>query len=498
MGIEPDTLLDIMLLLGWGLVAALAWVGELYMVQAVYRASVCACEVLSRYCKALRCRSCGLAFAVHGNAFRSARLVGFVVLGCQFSNVALAGTLHIYDRAYGRKLFEKFAPSFEKATGYDLEFHVLEFPVYEDAEESLIYGDSIDMVAMYPTLISRFVEAGWITSLEREHDFDLAVEHMYASAKAPLQHRGEIFAGSQISAGLVVPLVDMSVLEARGMTRADLPSGWSELNHQVIEMAEAGQKGSYFPFWFDEGIGLSVGFIAEVLNRGGYVVDPDLHTVSMAIDSGPAFDTLTEWREMVNSGAVDMRVMDMNFFDAVKSFSSGNHLYSAFTIDALLRAKKSGRKLSILPKVEHDWGVMGSVSYGLVLYEGESDKRRVAKRKLLQLYTRGMKGNEFAVSRELLRTIGYFSPYRDYMESEEAQSILRSRLSYPSDAVEVMRIFESMPFPSGEWRAQWATEFNQFMRAELGAFIRNKETSPKQVITRLNDKIDELRHSYGY
>lgn len=437
--------------------------------------------------------------AVASQYFRHAALgLSLTVLCCLYKNTALADTLHIHDRIYGKSLFKKFAPHFEEVTGFDLQFHVLEFPVYEDAENSLIYGDPIDMVAMYPTLISRFAQAGWIENLDKEQGFDLAVEHMYASAKAPTQYNGKTFAGSQFVVGLAVPLVDMAVLEERGMQRADLATSWPELNRQVIKLAKAGHKGSYAPFWFNEGIGLSVGFIAEVLNRGGYVVDPDQHTVSMAVDSGPAYDTLSDWRELVDSGAVDMRVMDRDFFDSVKSFGGGKHLYSAFTVDALLRVKKSGRRMTLLPRVDQDWGVMGSVTFGLVLNKGESDKRRAAKRKLLQLYTRGLEGEQFAVSRALLSAVGYFSPYKDYMNSEEALSIIRSKLSYPDDVQEVMRVFDHLPYPAGPWGAQWSTEFNKYMRAELQSFIRDKKISPEEVITRLNNKINELRRGYGY
>lgn len=425
-------------------------------------------------------------------------VMAIALLACVSIPVAHTDTLHVHDRIIGKPLFDKFAPAFERETGFKLRFHVLEFPVYEHAEDSLIYGEPIDMVALYPTLVVRFAEAGWIRSLEQSGDFDLAEEKMYESARVPIQHKGEIYAASQFSAGLAVPLVDMDRLDALGMTRADFANSWSELNRQVVDLAEAGHKGLYFPFWFDEGIGLSIAFIAEVLNRGGHVVEPDLHTVAMSPGRGPAFDTLSDWRELVTSGAVDMSVMGMTFREAIASFAVGEHLYSAFTVDALLRAKKTGRKMTVLPRADHDWGIMGSVAYGIVLDKSESEARRLAKRKLLQLYTRGLQGKRFVVARELLSSIGYFSPYKDYMEGEEALSIIRSRLSYPEDVPELMDVFENLQYPVGEWGVQWATEFNLFLRGELQSFLKNENVSPSEVIISLNNKINELRRSYGY
>lgn len=449
--------------------------------------------------------SCAIRTAFHGQ-FRRALVRPSAAVGSVFLLVlvvlsvepVLAGTLHIHDRVFGKSVFDKFAPEFERITGYELQFHALEFPVSEDAEQSLIYGEAIDMVAMYPSIVARLADAGWLEIIDDEPGLAIFEERLYPNAARAIRRNGELYGGSQFTAGLVVPLADLDRLEQLGLAQEVLPSNWPELNQRMIELAEAGHKAIYFPFWFDEGIGLSVAFIAEVWNRGGAVVDPLSFMATMQPDNGPAFDTLTDWRRLMQSGAVDKRVLDMNYAESLRAFATGDHAYSAYTVDGLLRAKGTGRRMTVLPRIDQDWGVMGSVAYGLVSTDNESEQRRLAKRKLLQLYTRGLPGNEFAVSRRLLSTVGYFSSYKDYMQSAEAQAIIRTKLNDPAELAVLMDVYENMDYPVAEWGAEWDVELTVFLRAQLRKYLLDDEVSAAEFIGSVNQKIGELRSAYGY
>lgn len=413
-------------------------------------------------------------------------------------NVCSAETLHIHDRIYGKPIFDKFAPEFARITGFDLEFHLLEFPIFDSAEQALIHGESIDMVAMYAGMVPRYAEAGWLDVIEDEPGLVFAVDRMYANSIMPIRHDGKIYGIGHFSSGVVVPLVDMDKLGELGLRRTDLPQTWNGLSEQLITLAEAGHKGLYFPFWFNDGIGLPIAFSVEVWNRGGSVVDPDQFSVSMVPDSGAAFDTLRDWRRLIDSGAVDRRVLEMDYLESIAAFAAGDHLYSAYTVDALMRSKSSGRKVTIVPRISQPWGAMGSVSYGLVINPNESESRRRAKRKLLQLYTRGADGSEFAVTRALLASAGYFSVYKDYMHGEEAMAIVRSRLSFPKDIAALMDVYDNMQYPVGEWNAVWYVEFNVYMMEVLKAFLLDDSISPSEVIVSLNERLIELRRQYGF
>ncbi len=297
-------------------------------------------------------------------------------------------------------------------------------------------------------------------------------------------------------------MIDMDRYNALGLSESDFPKDWSELNEQISDLARDGNPGIYLPFWCTDNVGLPLSFAVEVLNRGGSVVHPSTHGVSMKSNEGPAYDTLVDWRFLMESGAVDSRVLDMNFPEFIEAFENGDHVFNSITTEAFLRVKEKGgqppRKIRLLPRVHASWGVQGSLSMGIAYNPHESAARRAAKRKLLQIYAHGSAGDKFSVARNWLLKLGYFSSYRDFMESDEARDILRSKMVYPEDVDVLLDVFDHLSYPRGEWGVQWHDEFFRFMAAELRLYLANPSISPSEVIHSLNGKIRELRLLYGY
>lgn len=426
------------------------------------------------------------------------RLVCIPLLCALTVSVSDAETIHLYDRGFGKSIYDKFAPEFKKATGFDLEFHLLEEPVYQNAELAMIHGELIDMVAMYPGTVGRLAEAGWLEKLDAGEEIDVRMDLMYKSAINSIVHSGEVFGASQLTIGLVVPLVDMEQLTAHGLRRDDFPDTWQALNQQMIDLADAGHKGIYWPFWYRGGIGMPLAFMAEVTNRGGALIDPESFGASMSANEGPAFETLMDWRRLLKSGAVDKDVLEMSYFESFAAMAQNKHLYSAYTVDGLLRAKDGGRKMTVLPRVEQSWGVMGSVVYGVVANVSDSDERKRAKLTLLKLYTQGLAGAEYAIAQELLETIGYFSAYQEFIESDRGLEIIRSRMSFPEDVPALMDLYSNMQYPEGEWSALWNHELGNFLETTLRQYLLDDSISPSDVILGFNAKLESLRREYGY
>lgn len=409
--------------------------------------------------------------------------------------------IRVYDWVYGEEIFEQHADQFSEAIGYPVEFHGVDFPYSENIEQLLIYGEPMDIVGMFTIAARRLGEAGWIEDLSDDKRFVDAAKHAYAGVAESLQFDDRMYGAGQIATGLAVPLVDMDKYRALGLVRADFPADWSSLHVQLIAAASAGAKGIYLPYWFNDVTGLPLGFTAEVLNRGGAVISPDTGAVAMDPNSGPAYNTLVEWRQLVVSGAVDPKTISMSHRDFVAAFYSGEHTVSSHKTDMLILSKKlreKSKNISLFPRVNQNWGVVGVLMFGLVRQENESPERNEARRKLLLLNTRGAGNLKFSVSKMWLRERGNFSTYRDFMESEQALSILRSKLTYANDAEVLIDVFEHLDVTTMESRVPWHHEFYHYMKEQLQAYLSRPEIPPAEVINNLNAKILELRVLYGY
>lgn len=423
----------------------------------------------------------------------------FVILSVQVSSHA--AEINVYDWPFGQKIFNAHLPSFEKAIDQDIRLHIINFPLGESTEEAFLYGEAIDLVGMLSSTVYRLAQAGWIEELSEHIEIAAAVDKMYEHVAQAVVYDGKIYGIGQVFTGAAVPLIDMDQYTALGYSRENLPKDWSSLSAQIVEIAERGNEGFYLPYWFNGGAGLPLGFTAEVLNRGGFVVDPDSTSISMLNFKGPAFDTLVDWRNIMQSGAVDSRVFDMTHPEFDKAFMQDNHIIAAHKTDALLMAKDkkaNGHKITLLPSTRHSWGTVGAAHFGLSYREGDTEEIRKAKRQLLLLNTRGVGKLEFSVSREWLKKRGFFSVFKDYMESEDAQNILASKLYYPDDAATLTHLMENLPYPVGEWSVIWKHEFFDYMKTQLQEYLHNPTIPPATVINNLNRKILTLRSQYGY
>lgn len=428
------------------------------------------------------------------------RMLGLVI-SLLYCTTASTEPLRVYDWMFGVEIFESHAEEFEKVTGFPVEFHGVNFPFAENIEQLLIHGEPMDITGMFSIGARRLADAGWIEDLSGDQRFVDAARHTYDSVAASIEFDGGLYGAGQIATGLAVPLVDMDKYRDLGLERADFPINWSDLNQQLITAASAGNKGIYLPYWFNDVTGLPLGFTAEVLNRGGAVISPDHASVIMDPNSGPAYETLVDWRRLVLSGAVDPKSISMSHRDFLAAFYSGEHTVSSHKTDMLILAKQlreKSKNISLLPRVNQNWGVVGVLLFGLINRENESPERNEARRKLLLHYTRGDGDLKFSVAKMWLEQRGNFSVYRDFMESEEALSILRSKLTYASDAEVLIDVFEHLDVTVMESWVPWHHEFYNYMKDQLQAYLKTPEIPPTTVINNLNAKILELRGLYGY
>lgn len=417
------------------------------------------------------------------------------------SSASAEDDLRLYDWPFGVDVFKSQEVVLEKAIGRGIEFRLVPFPIAENTEEAFVYDEKIDVVGMFSSSVPRLREAGWIENLSAHEELSNAVDKMYKNVAKAVRFDDDIYGIGQVFVGLNVPFVDMDVYQSLGFTREDFPKDWAGLTDQMVLIADKHLKNFYLPYWFDRPSGLPTGFLIEVVNRGGNLINPEGGGVYMQELAGPAFDTLVDWRRLMNAGAVDTSVLTMSYPEFKEAFMESDFLFSGHLTSDLLRAKtakRNGHRLSLLPASKTNWGMIGAQHFAVSYRDGEDEETRAAKRNLLLQYTRGSGDLKFAVARKWLETTGSFSVFQDYMEGAEAQQIVREKLSYPEDAEVLMELLEKISFPETELRVVWKHEYFSFMHKELKAYLMDPKVKPQTVIKNLNSKIVSLRRLYGY
>ncbi len=397
-------------------------------------------------------------------------------------------------------LFSDAVLEIEKAMGVDLQYSKLSRLHYSASlEESFIYNDDVDVVGLMASSTSRFAEAGWVRDLSENGRIVYAANQHYNHLKNAIYHKGKIV-GLGIGASLYnFPVVDLDSYNDLGLGEKDFPQDWDAFYDQVLELSETNSS-FYLPLWYDGNLGLPVSFISEVLNRGGHVIDPLTRQSAMTADSGPAYDTLIDWRRAWQSGAIPVSVIEKDQFQFYRKFSSERYLFATLISDFFLRVNQAEglgmRRLSPLPRFKQSWGaaLLGVFSMSTV----NDPEQQALVEDFLYQYSLGMGANRYAIAEYYLDRLGFLSVYPEFLEGPVARNIIRKKLARPSDEAVLIDLFKTAPYPVGEFQVLWYEEFSNVLREELIAFLDNPELRPSDVINKINRDILEIRIKYGY
>lgn len=433
----------------------------------------------------------------------SIALLIFSISGCFCTSLAAEDQgIKVYGWSGAKGAVDELIEHYEVSTGQSIEFSLIDTKHYmSDVEESQIYGGDIDIYSFPPSEAIRFLNAGWMGYLPSDTVYEQLNADLYENVREGMLHEDRILGLNQFASAMVLPLVDDQRYQEIGLDSNALPADWGSLYEQVNERARAGHTNIYLPHWFDGVFGLTWGFIAEVLNRGGHIIDPELHSVVMAEREGPAFDTLSDWRQAIETGAADLSALDMSYPEYVSAFRSGKYAISPQAMGQLFSssvfeiAATPRRKLHILPRVQQNWGILG-LSLVVSTNRNDSAERRTKVRDFLYTYAYGEDEYRHRMPKEWLE-LGLFSGYKTFMESAQAQEILARNALDPAAIPDIMETFKNTPYPTGAWKVIWYFRFEEFLKETLKAFLTDSTIRPEDVISQLNNKILSLRMEYG-
>lgn len=251
------------------------------------------------------------------------------IIGCA-SLSAENSDIHVYSWTGAKGAIDELIEHYEQHTGLGIDFRLIEPTRYgSNSEESQIYNNEVAIFLLPPQTENRFLDAGWIDYFPAEKMYEQLNADLYKNAREGMLYQGGIPSLKQFATTTALPLVDVQryrELELElGLDLAGLPADWHSLYEQMNELENAGYKDIFLPHCFDGVFGPAWGFVAEVLNRGGHIVDPATHSVVMDERAGPAFDTLSDWRLAIESGAAGASSVDMSYPEYVSAFHSGKY-----------------------------------------------------------------------------------------------------------------------------------------------------------------------------
>ena len=364
-------------------------------------------------------------------------------------------------------------------------------------EKSLIAGDDLDIIYGNPPTAVRFYEAGWIAPADDVPNIDEIKANMYDNAAYAFSYDDKLLGLSYFLAVRGMMLVNLEKQAELGLSESE-PKNWDEFYDQLLELNAQGVKDVYMPHWFNEFYGISWAFIWEVLNRGGYQINPETLEPVLTVD-GPAGEALRDWKAIYNAGMVNEEVLSFNEAAIVEAFASGRFLYSTqasynLTVFNDPAQSQIAGKTSFLGFKGSSWGLLDSAMY-LRTSRERSASLDEDTRRFQSWYGYKDQDGEVFVGQRWANSSMLFSAYKTVMESDESKAAFRSSLASDVDYDLLLTLYANAPHPH-IWKVVWAEEYNSFLRQRLGRFLI-KDEPVEDVVSDLNSKIAELNKDHG-
>ncbi len=410
--------------------------------------------------------------------------------------------IQLYGLRHYEGTYQRLLPDSKEALDVDAAYFHVPPPYTDNIEYELIYNPEVDLVHIMTPNVARFDEANWVLDLAKFPEMHYASSNHYEYVKSTLFRNGKLMGLGLGTTLQSIPLINLQSYKELGLSRIDMPNSWDALYDQVVERTEACQQLFFFPAWHNSKPGLVLSFIVEVLNRGGSIVDPATGWTAMKEHSGPAYETLLDWRRVWESGAVPPHVLDLNYIGFRKEYAEKNYPLSIQSSDILLKAKSHAagieRPITLIPRTAQSWGTPVTTMLSIVRHDDMSVQRTRSLRRLVHWISRGSNKGRFSFSEHFLKDLGLLPVYKDFLGSEHAQEILKNLLIHAGDDKILMDLIDHAEVPRGYWNVVWQEELSDYLLVELRKFLKDSTIKPEHLISRINKKISYLKSTYGY
>lgn len=408
-------------------------------------------------------------------------------------------TVHFIGWQYKTHIVQELVDQYNNELGGHVEYTVVTGNYPSIMETKLIAKAPIDVFFGNASQACRFYEAGWTMSPESMPNIERIKADMYAKYIGAYSYKGKLVGLSRNACNRGLIHVNLKKLPEAGLTEADFPANWDELYDQLYVIREKGTKYPYLPHWFNEWYGISWSYVAETLNRGTQIADPETHKPLVTVD-GPAGDTLRAWKRIWNDGLIPEEVLGYLEADHLGAWGSGEYVYSQQTSYDLKRFNdprysRFAGSCTLLPYQGQSWGFHDPT---LILI---SNRPRSAD------YTRDVIAfaswyayrdheDEFRVKEKWIEESNIFSSFKPVMENPKTKTLMEEFLARPQDYETAIEVWLQTPIARGFYNVVWAPEFNTWLKETLQKFLLD-DKPVDETINAMRDKIDEFNTLYG-
>lgn len=444
-------------------------------------------------------------FLLLTGASTAAILAGSTGAFAQVSDLAATSGETVYFRGWSYKtdVVAALVKEYNDKLGGKVDYGTITGDYPALIEQALIAGNDLDVFYANPSIASRFMEAGWIMPAETLSSIAEIKADIYPNMVEAYSHKGELMGLPYMAVTRGVLHVNLKGYKEAGLEEKDFPQDWDELYDQVHALAEKGIKEPFLPHWFGEYFGMAWGFVLEVLNRGGKIADDETHKPVMTTDENdPAYKTLAAWKKLWNSGLVSEEVLTLTEAGFMEAYASGRYLLSIQgawdlkTFNDPTRSQIAGfaTLAPLVPEKQKSWGLIDSG-----LYVMSTRKRDDALNEDVKSFTSwyGYKNQDgrIATAENWIKEM-VFVPYKSVMESPETEETVKALLARPEDYKTVLDIYAATPYPTGNWKVIWASEFDAWLKENLNKFLL-EDGDIAEFIETANAQIDSLNSKYG-
>lgn len=416
-----------------------------------------------------------------------------------YTGILYAAPDTVIGHSFDKFAFDKVLPVVTEKHRIDIAFKTLPEPYTLNTEYELIYSQDVSIVDLLNPSISRFDEAGWLTDLSQFPELVAASEQQYASLRVTKYRNGRLLGLGHNTMLSTIPLIEMGGYSHMGLGRDDFPETWDELYNQVLDLADQGHRGFFYPAWFQHNHGIALSFLVELWNRDAKIVDPASLGVFPKHSESVALEMLRNWRNVWRSGAVPEKMIDQTLTAFRADYMKNPYPIGVLGHDMLLSAKSAGRPgrnlVTLVPQVSQSWGTAIS-SIQTLVRKADSPPSPAILSAFLEI-NKGTGDDLFLFARTSLQSNGLLSAYREFMEGDEAEAILVKRLQFSSDIEVLLDIYEKTEYAE-YWSIPWHEELTSVLMIELKRFLGNPEITPQQTVDTIRREVFDIKEKFGY
>jgi len=386
---------------------------------------------------------------------------------------------------------------------------------YGSLETRLMTGPAsgIDMMYMHSDWLTRYYKAGWIQPVNDEEHFD-EIRNDYGNKKlldTVIMPDGKQCAWVYFN-GTVPLFYNGKVLKKAGVADdtghiKSAPKTWDDFVQMCRDIKKSGASDA--PYWAKWGncgtCGINETFDEYCVSEGEQQFDPK--TQEPTFENDTVLHMLENMRTLMAEGLVSKGVLATSEQDNITGFASGKYAFTELHDYDLNQQNDPAKSPDAgwyhwMPNQpgKKGWYPFMGAHYAITSHSymkrSPNDAKRVER--LHQFYSWKDKNGEYLAGRKWIKELELGQPYTKFYEDPEIKASWLRHMDEGDFEVRKNAHMNAVLTPSIYIGCVWFAEYHGFLNDVLPKMVLGESGySPRETLTRMVDKANELRKTYG-